>query len=311
MKKFFKQFLVYGAASILGKIAAVFLLPFYTNVLTKMSKLVEPIFEKDLCEMGAGELLAGLTGVGYANRRTISNELLVIRHYTQWCHSAGFYTPDILGIQNIKSSDIPIKRGLASAIIPTPKALRKVIDSTRDKDEGNNDSIVVCLYWLGLTPDEVYDLKTEDVDLIEGRIKHPHFGSIAIPGDIIDIFKNYAANDEFQTGAWTFFADKTEYFLHRFMKKKALSGDRMAKERVPQLVTKFRKDYFGETGDALRISGINLNMSGACWRLFQREKSGEEINNAAITYEARIKSEPDAFRFHKTYKLYKELFCVE
>jgi len=35
MRKFFNQFLIYGLASVLGKIAAVFLLPFYTNVLSK------------------------------------------------------------------------------------------------------------------------------------------------------------------------------------------------------------------------------------------------------------------------------------
>jgi len=35
MIKFLKQFFIYGLASILGKIAAVFLLPLYTNVLTK------------------------------------------------------------------------------------------------------------------------------------------------------------------------------------------------------------------------------------------------------------------------------------
>ncbi len=35
MQKFFKQFFIYGFASVLGKIAAVFLLPLYTNVLSK------------------------------------------------------------------------------------------------------------------------------------------------------------------------------------------------------------------------------------------------------------------------------------
>src|SRR5690554_2239323 len=35
MLKFLKQFFIYGFASILGKIAAVFLLPFYTNILSQ------------------------------------------------------------------------------------------------------------------------------------------------------------------------------------------------------------------------------------------------------------------------------------
>lgn len=35
MKRFFKDFFIYGFASILGKVAAVFLMPIYTNILTK------------------------------------------------------------------------------------------------------------------------------------------------------------------------------------------------------------------------------------------------------------------------------------
>ena len=35
MWKFFKDFLIYGFASILGKIAAIFLIPIYTSVLTR------------------------------------------------------------------------------------------------------------------------------------------------------------------------------------------------------------------------------------------------------------------------------------
>ena len=35
MKRFFKDFMIYGLASILGKVAAVLLMPIYTNILTK------------------------------------------------------------------------------------------------------------------------------------------------------------------------------------------------------------------------------------------------------------------------------------
>ena len=35
MFRFFKDFFIYGMASLLGKIAAIFLMPLYTNILTK------------------------------------------------------------------------------------------------------------------------------------------------------------------------------------------------------------------------------------------------------------------------------------
>ena len=35
MNSFFKDFLIYGFASMVGKIAAIFLIPIYTNVLTR------------------------------------------------------------------------------------------------------------------------------------------------------------------------------------------------------------------------------------------------------------------------------------
>lgn len=142
----------------------------------------------------------------------------------------------------------------------------------------------------------------------ERTIQSAYFGEIPIPDELIDVFQNYQQNDEVQSGRLTYVADKTEYFIRRFVHRKNIEGKRLSIESIPVTINKFKVRYCEEIGRDFKISGNNVFMSGACWRLHQRELSGEDITDDAVSYEARIPTQADIVDFKKTYKTYQELF---
>lgn len=123
----------------------------------RIGKKVEPLFNKDLCEMSADELVSGLSDMEYTSQRTARNELDVVKRYVEWCWKNDYLAPDCANIKRLRPKEIAVKRGLWLALIPSPDALQKIIYTTKNKDEINTDSVVLCLYWLGFTLDEIYN----------------------------------------------------------------------------------------------------------------------------------------------------------
>lgn len=281
---------------------------FAANVLKRVSEKIEPLFNKDLCELSADELIAGMSDMGYRTRRTVRNEMGAILKYLGWCNKSGYYVPDFSNLQRVRADDIAIKRGMMTKLISSPAELREIINIVKSKDDINTDSVVLCLHWLGLTFEEICNLKSADVDLINNSIKNSHFGEIKIPDELIDIFKNYATTESVVCGKREFFADQTEYFLHRFVLPKALNGEKIVDQRILVIVNSFKKEYERITGKTLQISGSNMFMSGVCWRLLQRENNGEDVNDKVISYEARTETPADIAEYKKTYALFKEIF---
>lgn len=281
---------------------------FAANVLKRVCEKIEPLFNKDLCELSADELIAGMSDMGYRTRRTVRNEMGAILKYLDWCNKSGYYVPDFSNLQRVRADDIAIKRGMMTKLISSPAELQEIINKVKSKDDINTDSVVLCLHWLGLTFEEICHLKSADVDLGNSVIKNPHFGEIKIPDELIDIFKNYAVTESVVCGKREFFADQTEYFLHRFVLPKALNGEKLGDKRIPVMINAFKREYEEATGGKFQISGSNMFMSGVCWRLLQREDSGEDINDQVISYEARTETLADIAEYKKTYALFKEIF---
>lgn len=278
------------------------------NVLKRVSRKVERLFNKDLCEMSADQLTAGMSDMEYTSQRTVRAELDAVKRYIEWCWQNGYFTPDHANIERIRPKEIAVKRGLWLALTPSPDALQEIIYTTKSKDEVNTDSVILCLFWLGLTLDELYNLKSRNVNLLEKKIQNDYFGEILIPDELIDIFRNYQQNDVVQSAHLTFYADKTEFFLSRFVHERNLAGARLTIESIPVTINRFKRKYCESIGREFKISGTNMFTSGACWRLYKRECGGEELTDGVVGYEARTSTPTDIVNFKKTYGIYKELF---
>lgn len=283
-----------------------------TSVLSRVGSKIEAVFAKDVCELSKDELIAGFSNMGYTNARVASTELSVVKHYITWCSENGYYAPALNEIKMVKSDDIGFKRMLLHSFVPTPEKLRDIIYATKDKNGPNTDSIIICLYWLGLTLDEVYDLEKSDVDINNGIVNNDHYGQIKIPIELIEIFRSYVNNDEVYKNdeRLVLISDETKYFLKRFIypgTKK--TGERLSRVRIKMLVTNFKKQYIEENKEEINFSVKNLNTSGICWRLYQKEKNGESITDEIYRFEGRISNDLGLRVLKTKYQSFKELFC--
>lgn len=190
---------------------------------------------------------------------------------------------------------------------------KQIIEVTkRDELQGNRsitDIIIVCLYWLGFNFEEIYNLEEKDVDLQAGIIRHAHYKEISIPDELSGYFRHYINTDIIHTGKYFLFADKTKYFIHRFIREnEKTTGERLSLSRMRSSVHSFRIQYKETTGHPLKITSKNLNVSGACWRIYSREKMGEVITDDVIKFEARLTTQPNINEFNRVYGRYKEIF---
>ncbi|MPM11458.1 hypothetical protein SDC9_57802 [bioreactor metagenome] len=283
---------------------------FEVSVLSRAMKNIESVFHKDLCEMNNEELLAGLSNMGYINLRAARNDLVIIRKYVDWCSRSGYFAPATNSIGDINVNMIGVKKSIRDKIVPSPEKLRDIIDITKDKDEFSTDVVVIILYWLGLTLEEICELKDSEVDLIGGRIQNNYFGSIPIPTILIKYLRNYIQTDVIYTDNITRVVMPSEYFIKKFVIRGSSDhNNRLGLGRIKVLPTEFKSKFKNQTGDELKLSGKTLQLSGACWRIYQRELNGEDITDKILQYESRISSYLSTIEFRRTYNLYKELFC--
>lgn len=162
---------------------------------------------------------------------------------------------------------------------------------------------------MGFAFEEIYNLLSRDVDLKNGIVKNQLFGEITIPGELVDVFRNYWNNDIIYMEKVSFRADKTEYFIQRFIPEgRKLTGCRLSPSRINMLVSEFKRKHEEMSGEPLKITGKNLGISGACWRLYRREINGENLTDDVFRYESRISADIDLEEFKKVYQQYKDIF---
>lgn len=284
----------------------------YGSILRRAARNIETVYGKDLCELDAAELSAGVSEMGHTNTNTIRSNFALLKTYIKWCKDNGYFVPHWDKIDAMISPELAINRSLRSKLIKDAQTLQTMIFSTRDKEDTNTDSVILCLSWMGFTMDEIYDLKREDIHLETMSIRHPLLGSVTIPDEFRTIISRYDHSTEASSGLLTFVADESDYFIKRFVKpNQKRTGDRMSRSRLPILITKFARDYRELSGNDQKITAMNIFTSGACWRIYQREAGGETVTDELITEETRLSSERSIEAFRKIYQGYKEVFYQE
>jgi len=279
------------------------------SLLNRVHENIESVFKKDICELTAEELSAGFSNMGYNSKRVAANDLSMIKHYLEWCYKEGYYVPAYSAINQISIDDIGIRGGLRNSIVPTPEDLANKIVVVKQNDSRYNDVMVICLFWMGLIFDEIYDLRIDDVLIDDCAILNPYFEKVIIPEPLVPFFKAYIESQFSQSSDAESTTDKSRYFIQQYVKRSDGSSDgRMHPQRIRVLVNEFKNKYNNISNDKIDIAPPILLTSGACWRIYQQEQSGLFIDDDLIRYEARITSSAQIRDFKEVFKQYKEIF---
>lgn len=289
----------------------------YFNVLKKVSQTVENIFGKDLSELAAEELIAGMSEMKYTNITTLRNDLNIVKRYIKWCYESGYYSPHNNEVQRVTVKDVPIYRAVALKLIKDPAELQQIIYQTREKGGINTDSVILCLYWMGFARSEIHDLKKSDVDVETHTILHPEWGEVPIPEEFRDIVSRYYDTQDVKHLGINYLADESERFLKKYVRNVVeLTATPMSIGRIDVLVNSFAKEYARVTCKEQRITGTNLINSGACYRIYSQvsamdEDERKDALDGLVAKEFRKSSPGQVTTFKKLYDNYAKHFFGE
>ena len=282
----------------------------------------EHLYRKDILEMNIDELKDTVQSMKIRRSDSRTRLLGVLRGYADWVktteENSGLKVTD--AVYNIKPEDIDAIKINAASMIKSPEHLDKILNSHLDYEGCRNRARQYALFcWLlytGLTMEEIQMLKKDAIDS-EGKTinaggKVYGFGHIECPLEYLwdycakmeTIEKKSAPEIEVAaakkkklraTEPKVFQLVKSEYLLRPVMWKKR---DMEAQGYVPyETLILTMKNIFSmrviagvnpEENIASRreieeITPNNIRLSGMYYKLYSKEKNGEELTKQLLT----------------------------
>ena len=137
------------------------------KALQNISDRIEPLYNKDLCDLSRDEAIEALKSLGAVSYSYVGFILHLVRNYTQWCLNNGLCIGENV-YDRLSSGDIDTSERIASNIPRSYDEVAYIIDSAFgniDEISGsNNCRACVWLSFLGIKIDKAIELKNEDYD---------------------------------------------------------------------------------------------------------------------------------------------------
>lgn len=269
---------------------------------------------KDVCNFSADEaaiVLSDLTGVRDGSKAYTD----AIRTYCRWC-----LENEVEGAcDGILKANIDRTEKFRNKMIGSPKELQEYLDLVfRSADEEGIDSIYRVYFWLaygGFRRDDVFRLKTTDVNLVERYVKYGDY-FMRINEYAYQAFKNCVVLDEFKIKRRYKGGATSEHWRER------LPGNLLLRSTNETTVSTLATLICHRTNWAVRDGLTNKRMtyekvwvSGFYFRVLEKEIYGVDVDddfNWAVGEWSD--NEDEAYRRRKKrelkrdYNLWKSLF---
>jgi hypothetical protein len=247
-------------------------------------------YECDLCDFSLSYIKASFALIASHSSRSNKKMLGFIKKYVYWCELNGKCKYGNESKWNlVEYNDIDVNYVFQIATIKSPESFQKMLDtvyktlnsSSEDSDMAYMYKVMLYLIYLGLTDEEVGQLKKSDINLSN---KTATLGekTILLDDYIIPYIKFIMDMKEVympvRGGA---VAQKnlldTPYLIRRTASGKPPVVDYVTQTWARWNCDSFNTKYRKETEEAISLSPLRIYDSGVYYKLYQREINGEKI----------------------------------
>lgn len=258
---------------------------------------IELLYQKDIADMSVKELVTTLSSL---NVRTISSRrhlISIVKGYIEWAiHNRK--TNNDNKIENIKPDDIGSQYAITTQMLKSPEQVEEILNVAYVKGYSDKENRAVrdkLIYWLlysGMTIEELELLKKTDIDYEKKTIISPIFENIAydIDDNIMSLWEKCCKIthiEKIHGGSYSIANCKLveSDYLFRPVAGQTVEEKSFGKGSIVPIIYKIYNIYFEETGNYIKVSPINIKISGIYYKLYLLEKEGTKItSNIIIKY---------------------------
>ena len=249
------------------------------------SRLAEIEREKgmDVCEFQVSDIADALPSISSSSYASMTSTIRVIKDYATWCKTKG--------ISNVNTELCEIKPASIGGCleetdqgyVSCPAHLQRVLESVFDpEDDQTMDLVYRGVFWLsysGVSEDDIYSVRTGDVDLERSRIRVGKY-NLPIYPESKRVFQNLIMLNAFLS--------RHPGYPDKIMKR--VDGDILLRGLKANASIITTRGILSHTFAAARKSGKTASKlsisrawtSGVFYRLYEMEKNGDELHVAPL-----------------------------
>lgn len=279
------------------------------SLFQKLEKL-EDAMQKDFAAMNREEIISCIESFDYLSYATLRSDLVLLKNYVIW-YNDNIEKVDIEIVENLLAKDFDLTNSIKKNLIKDENELRASL-SFRKASEGYYEIPILCLSWLGLTPEVIVNLKNEDVYAKNGDVfvKTPN-KTIMVKSEFIKtVLMEYsrvktASRETKLSSSYRYvFSDDMGYFIkYMYPPGSKFIGSRVSTKDISKKITQYNNIFVPDKFKKVNISEVLK--AGRLYRIYEEEqKTGcltpdifiNEFNNNAQTYLN------DVIRLYQCYK---------
>lgn len=238
---------------------------------------------KDFCEMSEKDASKIMQNYLIGSRRSSSRlRLSAARRYVTWCKQQGYDTKD--WIFSVKYDEVDRKN---TELVGSPMHLQKFLnDVLSPESEEMIDLVYRCAYWLvfsGVKPAEIYNVKTNDVDLKNMVVRYNN-NEYYLYRESMNAITKCCQNTAFR---YVHDGYPENYFMNRIQTDQLMRGfknDANYSTTRP-LMSKIVSEAFKSGKTDIKLSLSRAYLSGMFYRTVSAEYQGMAPNFELISME--------------------------
>lgn len=236
--------------------------------------------QKDLSLFERSEIINLVNSFESTNPESIRGYLCSIRNYQIACRTL---PPSV--IKPINKGEIDIASAIHKKFYTSFGEVLSEIEKGCPIDEGFSEPAALALAWLGVPFKEAVQLKSEQIDLLNGILRRESKPLMYFRGDepaalrVLRLYRNTAKAYRIKNTAYEVFEPKNNpYFLRALVSKGAKE-----KAAVPLRVSSFTHNFqmmsrrAKEKGFDCQFVYADIMRSGELRRIYRLEKSGTDV----------------------------------
>lgn len=276
--------------------------------------LYEKLIGKDLAEMTIADAMKAMQYVKVGSYGTAFSLISQVRSYVKWCNAHNVFSLVNTDLVSLVVDDVDISADMRKMLFRTEEEFIKELRLARPFDDGYFDVVVMVFSWLGISQDQVLDVKINDVDF-DSMVIHLHGKDIEFSNNLGEILNLYSKTKKGtrlnKNGPRDVYRDDSyDIFVRKFSAPTQL-GKKLTKPQLQNALHDLNEIYI-DLGNEPRFTSGNVLTSGALCRIFELERSGVDVflmrNKDAVvkTFVAKAKLHEILW----LYKNYKRAFSL-
>lgn len=289
---------------------------------------IEELYGKDIADMSAEEARAALTSLNIRSITTRRHFISLVKAYIDWAIYNG-KTRNDNKIATLKPEDIGSHYSVVTQMLKSPEQIEHILGTAfgsvyaEQENRQARDSLIFWLLYAGMTINELELLKKTDINYAEKTVASPIEKDVvhSVDDNIVSLWRKCCEITYIERVGTRWGKDiiqaklaENDYLLRIIAGTKDNADRTFGVNQMSILITKIFRAYFEATGEYIVVTPSNIKLSGIFYRLYQYEKSGNEVTveifseYLRLKYETRVEMMDKSKRFRVDYAEWKDAF---